>query len=157
MMRKPILQSLLLFMLSGSFLTLISCSQDACLENTTPLLKATFYKTGSDVIRVPDSITVYGIGKENSKIYNKATGVSLIELPLDGSSESCGFVMKINTVTDTVRFTYSNYPHIISRACGIVFFHNLSSYKVSGSEVDTIIFRNSNITTSDEENIRIFF
>jgi len=144
-------------MLSGSFLTLISCSQDACLEDTIPLLKATFYQTGSDVIRIPDSITVYGIGKENSKIYKKATGVSLIELPLDGSSESCGFVMKINNVTDTVRFTYSSYPHIISRACGIVFFHNLSSYKVSGSEVDTIIFRNSNITTSDEENIRIFF
>ncbi len=157
MMRKTILQSLLLLMLSGSFLTLISCSQDACLEDTIPLLKATFYQTGSDIIRVPDSITVYGIGKENSKIYNKATGVSLIELPLDGSSEGCGFVMKINNVTDTVRFTYSNYPHIISRACGIVFFHNLSSYKVSGSEVDTIIFRNSNITTSDEENIRIFF
>ena len=157
MMRKPILQSLKLLLISGSILALISCSQDTCLEDTTPLLVATFYQTGSDVIRVADSITVYGIGKEDKKIYDNATGVSLIELPLDGSKEECGFVMKINTVTDTVRFTYTNYPHIISRACGIVFFHNLSSYKVSGSKVDTIIFRNSNITTSNEENIRIFY
>lgn len=156
-MRKPLLQSLIPFLFSGSLLALISCSQDTCLEDTIPLLKATFYQTGSDVIRVADSVTIYGIGKEDKKIYNQAKGVSLIELPLDGSTESCGFVMKINTVTDTVRFSYSNYPHIISRACGIVFFHNLTSYRVSGSKVDTIIFRNSNITTSNEENIRIFY
>jgi len=156
-MRKQILQSLILFLISGSFLTLISCSQDTCLEDTTPLLVATFYQTGSDIIRTADSITIYGIGKEDDKIYNSAKGISLIELPLDASTEGCGFVMKINTVTDTVRFTYTNYPHIISRACGIVFFHNLTSYKVSGSKVDTIIFRNSNITSSNEENIRIFY
>jgi len=149
--------SILIIILSVAILIFDSCVSESCFDETIPFIRASFYKTGSNQAAVPDSITVYGIGNESAKIYNKAKNVSVMELPLDASSEACGFVIKINTVTDTLRFSYSNYSHLISKECGITFFHLLETYKVSGSAVDTIIFKNNNITTSHEENIRIFY
>lgn len=134
-----------------------SCTPESCLEETTSFLNATFYKTGSTQASVADSITVFGIGKETDKIYDNTHKVSLIKLPLDASSDECGFVMKINDITDTLRITYTSYPHLISKECGITLFFTLESYRVSGTTVDTIIIRNSNITTFNEENIRIFY
>jgi hypothetical protein len=145
---------IILLVLSGLY---EGCTPEACLEETTSTINATFYKTGSTEASIADSITIFGIGKETDKIYDKALKVSLIKLPLDASSGTCGFVMKINEITDTLRLTYTNYPHLISKECGITFFFTLESYRVSGTTVDTIIIRNSNITTFNEENIRIFY
>jgi hypothetical protein len=147
----------LLSLLSGIILLQVSCTQESCYEETVPLMVATFYRTGSDEIRTADSVTVYGIGMENSRLYNNTKNVTYLELPLNASTDGCGFVMKINGITDTVRFIYKNYAHLISEECGITFFHTLESYEVTGNRVDTIIFRNSNITTTYEENIRIFY
>ena len=133
------------------------CTADSCLEETTSTVNATFYKTGSTQASIADSLTVFGIGKETDKIYDKALKVSLIKLPLDASAAGCGFVMKINDVTDTLRFTYSSYSHLISKECGVTYFFILDSYRVSGTTVDTVIIRNNNITTFNEENIRIFY
>jgi hypothetical protein len=147
----------LIIILPVVILILHSCVSESCFEEITPFIRASFYKTGSDKAQIPDSLTVFGIGNESVKLYNKAKNVSVMELPLNASSATCGFVVKINTITDTLRFTYSNYSHLISKECGITFFHLLETYKVSGSTVDTIIIKNNNITTSHEENIRIFY
>ncbi len=143
--------------ISGFVLFIVSCTADSCFQETTSFLNASFYKTGTSTPVTADSITIYGISNETVKIYDKALKVSTIKLPLDASTETCGFVIKINTTTDTIKFTYSSYPHLISKECGITFYHTLDSYKVSGSKVDTIIFRNNNITILNEENIRIFY
>ncbi|MCU0363489.1 MAG: DUF6452 family protein [Bacteroidales bacterium] len=155
-MINPVLRNFLLS-IAGVVLSLSSCTQEACNEETIPLVVATFYRTGSDSIRTADSVTVYGIGMEDSKLYDNAKKVQYLELPLDMDAASSGFVLKINAVTDTLRLNYSNYPHLVSEECGVTFFHSLESYSVSGSRVDTVIFRVRNVTTTYEENIRIFF
>jgi hypothetical protein len=155
-MRKSVPGSLIFF-ISGFILLMFSCTPESCFEETTSYVKAAFYKTGTSTPTVADSITVYGIGNDTVKIYDKALKVSTIKLPLNASSETSGFVIKINGVTDTLAFSYSSFPHLISKECGITFYHTLKSYQVSGSKVDTVIFRNPNITTINEENIRIFY
>jgi len=134
-----------------------SCTPGSCLEETTSFLNATFYKGGSGKPSAPDSITVFGIGKDTNKLYNKSVKISAISLPLDASSETCGFVMIINGITDTLKFTYSRYPHLISKECGITFFYILESHQWSGTAVDSIIIMNANITTFHGENIRILY
>jgi hypothetical protein len=134
-----------------------SCTPQQCFENTDATVNGSFYKAGSDKPATADSITIYGIGKESTKIYDKAKNVTKISLPLNASTEKCGFVIKINNTVDTLRFSYSSYPHLISKECGISFYFYLDSYLVSGTKVDTIIIRNNNITTFNEENIRIFY
>jgi hypothetical protein len=155
-MRK-IFPGTITFIISGLFLLIFSCTPESCFEETTSYLNASFYKTGSLIPTKADSLTIYGIGKEATKLYSKALNISKIKLPLNASAESSGFVIKINDITDTLTLTYSSFPHLISKECGITFYYTLKSYQVSGSKVDTIIFRNTNITTFNEENIRIFY
>lgn len=137
----------------------ISCSSDTCLEDTVATVKATFYKTGTNTPSKIDSLTIFGAGYDSTKIYDNAKEISLISLPLNTSSGSSKFVLKINDVTDTLILYYTNYPYLISSECGISFFSTLDplKYYVYGNKVDTVIFRNNNITTFDEENIRIFY
>jgi hypothetical protein len=134
-----------------------SCTPDSCIGETTSFVHISFYKTATNKLTAPDSITVFGIGRESEWLYNKSLNTSVISLPLDASSEACGFIMKINDKTDTLKFTYSSYPHLISKECGITFFYSLEPLQWSGNAVDTIIIRNKNITTFLEENIRIYY
>ncbi len=133
-----------------------SCVSPSCLGETTAYLNAGFYKSGTGIPYTPDSITVYGVGKQGSYIYKKATGLSSIKLPLDASSPSSSFVMKINNVTDTLIFRYTSYPHLISKECGYTFYFNIDSCIWKGSIIDTINIRNNKVTIFNEENIRIF-
>jgi hypothetical protein len=146
---------LIIIMIIMKFTTF--CTPDPCIEETPSFVNVTFYKSITNKLTAPDSITVSGIGNETNRLYSKALKLSEIKLPLDASSETCGFIMKINGVTDTLKFIYSDYPHLISKECGITFFYILNSFEVKGSAVDTIIIKNKNITTFGGENIRIYY
>ena len=134
-----------------------SCTADSCFEETTSFLNATFYKTDPYKPLAPDSITIFGVGKETNKLYSKSLNTLTIKLQLDASSDTCRFVMKINNKTDTLKFIYSSYPHLISKECGITFFFTLDTFRLSSNVVNSIQIINKNITTLNEENIRILF
>jgi len=133
----------------------ISCTPEACFEETNAYLKATFYSNETKEKKTPDSLTVTGT-EIQKKLYDKQPGVQPCLLPLDASAGTCSFMIKINNVTDTVSFHYTSYPHLISKECGYTFYHRLdtffckndSFYKYSSSDT---------VTTANEENIRIFY
>jgi len=134
---------------------MISCTPEACFEETNAYLKATFYNNTSKVTDTPDSLTLIGLNKTD-RIYNKESGVQPALFPLDASSESCTFIIKINNVTDTIQFIYSSYPHLISKECGYTFYHKLDTFYLSRNAF--YVYKSSNnITTANEENIRIFY
>jgi hypothetical protein len=138
--------------------TLISCTPESCLEETEAFVKASFYKNGTSILRAPDSLTIYGLNAGDSILYKKALNVQTALLPLNTSTGISGFVMKINDITDTIVIRYSSYPHMISKECGLTFYHLLdSTIFFAGTAVDTIILRNRNITTINVENISIFY
>lgn len=149
--------------LSGLLILLIiiklisSCTPQSCLQETTSFLNAGFYKTGTNTPHGPDSISVFGIGNGTNMLYNKALNLTSVNLPLNASSDTCAFVMKINNITDTIRFIYSSYPYLISKECGITFNFSLDSVMVSGNIIDTIAVTNKNISVFNAENIRIFY
>jgi len=134
-----------------------SCAPESCLEETTSFVNATFYKSSTNKLTAPDSVTVFGIGKETNRLYSQSLNLTTIKLPLDASSEICGFVMKINDLTDTIKFIYSSYPHLISKECGFTFFYSLDTVLVSGNAVNAIKILNKNITTFNAENIQMYY
>jgi hypothetical protein len=146
------------FILSGFILFLCSCVPQSCIEETEAYLKASFYDNVSKKILAPDSITVYGLNMDTAKLYNKATKVQPALFPLNSSSSKCIYVIKINGVTDTVEFRYSSYPHLLSKECGYTFFHHLDTEpRNTYHAIKNIYTGNSSITTSNVENIRIFY
>lgn len=134
---------------------MISCTPEACFEETNAYLKATFYSNTTKEKDAPDSLTLIGLSK-TTKIYDRESGVQPALFPLNASSQSCAFVIKINNVTDTVQFSYSSYPHLISKECGYTFFYRLDTFHCAKNAF--YIYKSSNnITTANEENIRIFY
>ncbi len=134
---------------------LMSCTPEACFEETNAYLKATFYSNDTKEKKTPDSLTVTGIGITEN-LYNRKSGIQPGLFPLNASGETCSFMIKINDVTDTVSFHYSSYPHLISKECGYTFFHKLDTFFCKNESF--YIYRSSdNITTANEENIRIFY
>lgn len=133
-----------------------SCSPLSCLDETLSTVKATFYKTSTGTIVSPDSVSLYGLGMETDKIYSKTLKPQLIKIPLDAGKEKAVFILKVNSTIDTVTVVYTNYPHLISKECGFTYFHVLDTIYGTVPGVDYFI-RNKNITTFNEENIRIFY
>jgi hypothetical protein len=142
-------------LIAGFTALLISCAPEACFEETNSFLKASFYNNKTKKQQAPDSLLLFGLGQTN-KIYNNVSGVQPALIPLNASAESCTVVIRINDVTDTIQFRYSSYPHLISKECGYTFYHRLDTFFCS-KNVFYIYKSSNNITTANEENIRIFY
>jgi hypothetical protein len=143
---------------SALFLILYSCTTGSCYEETDALVKASFYNYKTQKLQAPDSVTIYGLNMENSKLYNKAKGVQPALFPLNAATLSSKFIIKINGKTDTIEFRYNSYPHLVSKECGISFYHNLDTDRIfTRHAIINIYIGNRNISTVNEENIRIFY
>jgi hypothetical protein len=137
-------------------LHLVSCTPAACFEETNAYLKASFYINSTKQKLAPDSVTLSGLG-QTDKIYDKVTGLQPALFPLNASTASSTFVIRINGINDTIEFQHSHFPHLISKECGYSVYHTLEMHKFSQNNIDTILIINRNITTLNEENIRIFY
>ena len=155
MKRFPSLLPLLLITAFTAFA--ISCSPEACFEETNSFLKASFYSNSTKKQLAPDSITLTGVNQPANKIYDKAKGVQPALFPLDASAGGCTFRIWINGVTDTIQFRYTSFPHLISKECGYTFYHSLDTFFYSMNAIDYIYKSSTSITTANEENIRIFY
>ena len=133
-----------------------SCTPETCLEETVSGVNAVFFRTSAAKAQAPDSVTLYGIGPATGKIYSRAVNRSVVRIPLNAGDITCAFVIKINDITDTLTFNYTSYPHLVSKECGFTYFHRLESVLNSSEAIDISLF-NGTITTSNEENIRIFY
>ena len=145
-----------IFVLSLACLSvIISCTPESCLEKTESFLDASFYI--GDTATPPDSLTIFGAGRDTSKIYSSKAAVKIANLPLDPQTGSSVFVIKINGTTDTLSFSYYSYPHLISRECGYTYYHNIEPPVFTMHIIDSIRVINKVITPKDEENIRIYY
>lgn len=158
---KKHLTGYILILLTGITAFLTSCTPESCLEQNEAFLKASFYisVSGEAQAKIPDSLTVYGIGRDTSKIYSAARGINIANLPLNPVSSTTSFFIEINGVADTLILSHFSYPHLISKECGYTYYHNIDPDSVSFTmnAIDSIRTINRTITTLDEENIRIFY
>jgi uncharacterized lipoprotein YehR (DUF1307 family) len=138
-------------------ISISSCSPDACFEETNSFLKASLYLDQTKKLKAPDSLTLYGMNTSGGKIYDRASKIQPALFPLNPSSDTSTFVIRINGVTDTIMFVYRSYPHLISKECGYTFFHDLDTLFYSKNIIDYIYRGSNSITTKNEENIRIFY
>lgn len=141
---------LLLLLIQGS------CTPGSCFEETNAFVKATFYRTDTSVKMTPDSISLWGSGRDTSLIYKKSK-VNPALIPLDASTGQCCLVLRINGINDTICFTYTTSVHMISKECGYTFYHTIDAPVFTKNTIDTITVTKNSITTLSEENIRIYF
>jgi len=155
-MRKLLLY-VFLFAESASVLLQTSCTPGSCFEETNAYVKANFYLSSSMKADPPDSISVYGAGRDTSFIYYKSRNVNPALLPLDALKEECSLVIRINGINDTISFVYSTTSHMISKECGYTFYHTIEAPSFTTNIIDTVTVVKNTITTLSEENIAIYY
>ena len=155
MNRKTACHSIAIILITLSVVQ-FSCTPESCLEETLSNVNAVFYRTGTGNAEAPDSVTLYGIGNEQTRIYDAKANLSVAVIPLDASVSNCSFYIKVNDIEDTLLFTYSSYPHLVSKECGFTLYHSVGSVTNRTEAIDVLLI-NGSITTSNEENIRIFY
>jgi hypothetical protein len=138
-------------------LILNSCLEVACIEETEAYVKANFYSFSTGQPIIPDSLTIYGISREDQKIYDKAKITPPALLPLSDSTDYSTFVIRINGVSDTLEFRYWSYPHLITKECGYTFYHNIDTLYFTKNAIDSISERNEIVTTLNGENFSIYY
>lgn len=155
---KKLSVSSLVFILPIILLMADSCSGGSCIDETESLLKANFYLNGT-TLKAPDSLTVYAINMPSVKVYDKATSVTTALIPLNPSANESVFIFRINGISDTVKFRYTSYPHLISKECGYTYYHDLDKDPPEPTKhiINKIEIKNSTITTLKVENIRISY
>jgi hypothetical protein len=134
-----------------------SCTPLSCFDETEAFMKASFYNNETKKLQTPDSVTMYGLNMASSPIYKKSTGVQPAYLPLNSSAENCTMIIRINGINDTLKIKYTSYPHLISKECGVAFFHSIDTIIHTTNIINYIYLSKGTITTTNEENIRIFY
>ncbi|HVN57306.1 MAG TPA: DUF6452 family protein [Bacteroidales bacterium] len=141
----------------ASLIILGSCTPQPCYQITNATVKADFFQTGTGKSLIADSVTLFGIGMDTSRIYSQATGLHVINIPLNPSSDSSSFYLKINNITDTVTFYYSSYTHLVSKECGYTYYFILTRPVKHDKVLPDYNTINAVISTVNEENVRIFY
>ena len=150
------LQALAAIIISGILLLPGACLEISCIDETEAYVKAGFYSNATKNPAVPESLTLYGLNMD-SAIYNKVKLTPPALLPLDDSSDVSTFVITINGIIDTIEFRYWSYPHLVSKECGYSMFHTVDTIFFTRHAIVSIAKKNNNITTSNVENISIFY
>lgn len=143
--------------LAGFILHLLSCSPGACFDETESRIKATFYSMETGKPLAPDSLTLFGIGMDTSRIYDRVLNLKSAEFPLYAEESSCKFIIRINGINDTLEFSYDSNPHLLSKECGYAFFFTLDTAFYSLNSIDSLSINKNTITTFNEENLRIYY
>jgi Family of unknown function (DUF6452) len=143
--------------LSGLVLLIYSCTPESCYEDTKTLLNATFYDYDTKESTKPDTLTLSGLNND-SIIYDNESDIQPCLFPLNSATDYCSFKININGITDTIEFNYYSFPHLVSKECGYTYYHNLDSIiGYTTNIIDSISISKENITTINEENIRIYY
>ena len=157
MSMRKIIKKIHFIIIPGLFLLLICCTPESCFEETEALVKVSFYDGQTGSLRAPDSLTIYGLNMESNKLYDKSLKVNSVKLPLNASTDKCVYIIKIDSIIDTLAFSYSSYPHLVSKECGYTFYHNIDTPEYTSNAIIYLYVNKSNITTINEENIHIFY
>ncbi len=154
--KLPLSGSVILFFV---ILFLAGCMQDELCEDLTDNpLRIGFYseQNGEIIPESVDSLSVKGLSKDEL-LYDNQFNVGRIEVPLDVSVDSCGFVLTFPENTDTLMLYYERNLSLVSIECGFVTFFEITDVKSTNNTIQSFLIEESNVTNINEEHIHIFF
>lgn len=145
----------------ASLLFLNACQGDEiCEEATSNPLRLSFYlptvTNGGPTAYTVDSLSVYGVGRPDSLIYNNTKSVRSIEVPLNPLSAATGFVFIFpENITDTLWVEYSNSLNFVSAECGFTMYYEILEVSHTNYRISTVQQSQNLINNSLEEHIKI--
>ena len=131
-----------------------------CEEATSASLRAGFYtltdngQTASTM--AVDSLTVYGAGRPDDKIYDNRKQVLRIELPVNPVTDSTSYVFVFPGYTDTLWVIYDRNPYLISVECGFTMFYDIHMVRHTNNYITIADININQVSNTLDEHIQIF-
>ncbi len=148
-----------LLLLCGLLLTFTACDDDeVCEDVTANELRIGFYLEGQEeeVWGGVDSLSVYALEKPDQPIYETEHSVTLIELPLNPSADSCGFVLDFFHERDTILLHYERETTFLSVDCGFTTFFDLADITHTTNYIVSLAESNTYVTNTFDEHLEVF-
>ncbi|MCJ7820967.1 MAG: DUF6452 family protein [Bacteroidales bacterium] len=134
-----------------------ACSEQACYDNTDPLVNISLFESGTGAFQKTDSIRVSGLTDQSPVELLRERSVSSFHLPLNPAIESSVVIIILNGVADTATINYISFLHFVSPECGYTFYSTISGLNTTHNIIDSLIIENKNITVDGERNLRLFY
>lgn len=140
-----------------SLVLLKGCNEELCEDIGENPLRIGFYmlEDGQPMPHGIDSLSVIGLGHDEF-LYDNQYNVSMVEVPLDVSADSCGFVFTFPPhEKDTLKVYYERNLTLTSVECGFVTFYEIEDLKVTYNRIQSYSLEEYNVTDDNEEHIQI--
>ena len=134
-----------------------SCADQACYDNTDPVMNTTILESGTGVTVKAGSIVVTGITATDTVEFVNAKTVSSFSLPLDPGNDVSTFYIVLDGITDTAVISYTRHPHLVSAECGYTFVSELTGLSTTHNIIDTLIIETKNVNLNGERNLNLFY
>ena len=140
-------------------LLMSSCADDEiCEEATANALRVGFYLADQED-ETPASLSalsIYALGVSDSLIYDSENNVSRVELSLDPTSDTCGYVFVFGLQSDTLWLEYNRETHFISVACGFSMFYMLQVVDHTSHVITGLGITEPHVTNELNEHIKVY-
>jgi len=161
-MRRPLISQVFsAFAISILLLILASCqNEEVCADATSNPLRMGFYlpvsADGSPQAYTLDSLTVYGVGRPDSLIYQNAKKVMAIDVPINPTTDRTGYVIIFpENIIDTVWVDCTLHLTFISAECGFAMRPEIVQVSHTKNRISTFQLIQNLVTHSFEEHIKI--
>jgi hypothetical protein len=138
-------------------LLLESCGEQACYDNTDPMMNSLLLESGTGVSVKATSIVVTGITATDTIEFVNAKTVSSFYLPLDPGNDVSTFYIVLDGITDTAVINYTRHPHLVSDECGYTIVSELTDLSTTHNIIDTLIIENKSVNLNGKTNLHLFY
>lgn len=149
----------LVFAMIAVSLGMLSCEEEQCAQIFTSRVQGTFYvrdTLSNEVLSTVPVFTLYGVGKENDKLYDQSLEVDIFTMPLSPDYNERSFVLVNDSIHDTLTFTYTSSLQLINTVCGFVPHYKISKVENTSNFIEAVRITDDDVNTDDKENIRVY-
>ncbi len=132
-------------------------TSDICLSNQNAAqagLYSAYSHTDKDTVLT--DLYVYGVGSENSLLYDSVS-LNKLFLPLSMHSDTSMYLIKVKTLLDTIWFKYRRDLTYVSGDCGMAVEIELDTIWFTGRFIDSVAIIQPFIRYNENvENIKLY-
>ena len=139
-------------------LVCLSCNFNRpCDEQVHFPVNTGFYYISDEEMRdtILEDITVYGIGREDSLLYDQDT-TNIISFRLSPFVDTTEIVVVFGALYDTMTFYYSRELRMISPECGFAFLFDIRELNITSNFIDSVSLMDPKLEEIEAEHLQIF-
>ena len=142
-----------LLMFGLMLLLIFSCREEECdqtLRTQVVFSFLTIQPEGPVDTALP-VLTVYGETRKDSLLYDSASTIEQVSLPLDPSRDYSRFVFQTDSLSDTVELTYNRHQKFLSHECGFITEFEIQQAATTHHHFDSIAIVKPQVNINDNE------